>query len=34
MTGPMTREAFIWAEFSEMAPGRSSLPTSPGRIAE
>ena len=30
MTGPMTREAFIWAELSEMAPGRSSLPTSPG----
>ena len=34
MTGPMTREAFIWAEFSEMAPGRSCLPTSPGRTAE
>ena len=24
MTGPMTRDAFIWAEFSEMAPGRSA----------
>ena len=34
MTGPMTREAFIWAEFREMAPGRSRLPTSPGRTAE
>ncbi len=34
MTGPMTLEAFICAEFSEIAPGRSSLPTSPGRIAE
>ena len=34
MTGPMTREAFIWAEFSEIAPGRSRLPTSPGRTAE
>ena len=34
MAGPMTREAFIWAEFSEIAPGRSSLPTSPGSTAE
>jgi hypothetical protein len=34
MTGPMTRDAFIWAEFSEMAPGRSTLPTSPGSTAE
>src|ERR1700722_16729135 len=34
MTGPMTREAFIWAELSEMAPGRSCFPTSPGRTAE
>jgi len=34
ITGPMTLDAFIWAEFSEMAPGRSALPTSPGRIAE
>ena len=34
MTGPMTREAFIWAEFKEMAPGRSRLPTSPGSTAE
>ena len=34
MTGPMTREAFIWAEFREMAPGRSARPTNPGRMAE
>ena len=34
MIGPMTRDAFIWAELSEMAPGRSSLPTRPGRMAE
>ena len=34
MTGPMTREAFIWAELSEMAPGRSSRPTIMGRTAE
>ncbi len=34
MIGPMTRDAFIWAELSEMAPGRSSLPTRPGRTAE
>ena len=34
MTGPMTREAFIWAELSEMAPGRSARPTRPGRTAE
>ncbi len=34
MTGPMTRDAFIWAELREMAPGRSTLPTRPGRTAE
>ena len=34
MTGPMTRDAFIWAEFNEIAPGRSSRPTRPGRMAE
>ena len=34
MIGPMTRDAFIWAEFSEIAPGRSSRPTRPGRMAE
>jgi hypothetical protein len=27
LTGPITRDAFIWAEFSEIAPGRSSRPT-------
>ena len=34
MIGPMTRDAFIWAELREMAPARSSLPTRPGRMAE
>ena len=34
MTGPITLDAFIWAELSEIAPGRSSRPTSPGRTAE
>ena len=33
MIGPMTREPFICAEFSEMAPGRSSGPTSAGSTA-
>ena len=32
--GPMTRDRFIWAELSEMAPGMSSLPTRPGSTAE
>ena len=34
MAGPMTREAFIWAEFSEMAPARSSRSTRAGKAAE
>ena len=34
ITGPMTREPFICAECREMAPGRSSRPTSWGSRAE
>ena len=30
MAGPTTREAFIWVEFSEMAPAMFSRPASPG----
>ena len=33
MIGPITREPFIWAEFNEMAPGRSSWPTRAGSRA-
>ena len=34
MAGPMTREPFIWAEFSEMAPARLPGPTMSGSTAE
>ena len=34
ITGPITRDAFIWAELSEMAPGRSERRTRAGRMAE
>ena len=34
MTGPMTRDAFIWAEFSEIARAGPPCPRGPGRIAE
>ena len=34
MVGPTTRDAFIWAELSEMAPARSLRSTRAGRAAE
>ena len=34
MAGPMTRDAFIWTDWSETAPDRSGRGTSVGRTAE